>query len=51
MVIFNSEVEGLRNFPKGFSPKVNAIAREEIELAQYHVIDEHVNSWATVTPV
>ena len=42
--------EGLHTFPKGISPKMNAIARLKFELANYDITVQHVNHNATGTP-
>ena len=41
--------KGLYTFFKGYSSKVNVIARPEFELAYNDVVDRHVNHNATVT--
>ena len=42
--------KGVHIFLKGISPKVNMIARLELELPYYNVAVQYVNHYATVTP-
>ena len=42
--------KGVRTFPEGISPKVNAIARVKFELSYYNVTVEHVSHYSKGTP-
>ena len=43
-------VGGIRAFPKGISPKMNAIARQEFELNDSNVAVQHVSHYNMGTP-
>ena len=53
VVLFNPSLVGIMGFiimAKGVSPKVNAVARQEIELTKYNVAANHFSNYATETP-